>query len=103
MAQFIYKLTPTRPDMLSDGPTDKENEVIENHFDYLSGLKGKGVVKLAGRTTNTDTSSFGVMIFEAEDEEAAREIMAHDPAVKGNVLAAKLFPFRIAIMGDPVE
>ncbi len=86
--------------MLSDGMTDRENEIIERHFAYLSDLKVKGVVKLAGRTTNTDSSSFGVMIFEAEDEEAARLIMANDPVVKEGVLAAKLFPFRIALMGD---
>jgi len=79
--QFLYKLTPTRPDMLSKGLTDRESEIIGIHFDYLSGLFDKGVVKLAGRTTNTDASSFGVMIFEAE-----------------NVLAAQLFPFRIALM-----
>ena len=30
-------------------------------------------------------------------------LMAHDPAVKENVLAAKLFPFRIALMGGPEE
>ena len=97
MEQFLYQLTPLRPDMLSEGLTDRENEVIESHFAYLSDLKDKGVVKLAGRTINTDASGFGVTIFEAEDEEAARLIMANDPAVKENVLAAKLFPFRIAL------
>ena len=89
--------------MLSDGLTDRENEIIESHFAYLSDLKEKGVVKLAGRTTNTDAASFGVMIFEAEDEDAAREIMANDPAIKGRVLAAQFFPFRIALMGNPAE
>ena len=100
MEQFIYTLIPTRSDMLSEGLTDRENEVIETHFAYLSDLKDKGVVKLAGRTTNTDASSFGVMVFEAADEEAAQQIMAQDPAVKEKVLAAKLFPFRIALMGS---
>ncbi len=38
------------------------------------------MVKLAGRTTNTDASSFGVVILEVNDEEAAREVMANDPA-----------------------
>jgi uncharacterized protein YciI len=103
MEQFIYILTPTRTDMLANGLTVREDEIIANHFAYLSDLKNKGVVKLAGRTTHTDASSFGVMIFEAEDEEAGRRIMANDPAVKENVLAAKLFPFRIALMGSPKE
>jgi uncharacterized protein YciI len=101
--QFIYTLIPTRPDMLRDGLSDRENVIIGTHFEYLSGLKDQGVVKLAGRTTNTDASSFGVVIFEAQNEDAAREIMANDPSVKGNLLAAKLYPFRIALMGNPVD
>lgn len=103
MEQFIYTLIPTRPEMLTEEPTERENEAIESHFTYLSDLKEKGVVKLAGRTTNTDASSFGVVIFAAEDEDAARQLMAHDPAVKEHVLAAKMFPFRIALMGSPEE
>jgi len=103
MEQFIYTLTPTRSEMLSEESTDKENAIIASHFAYLSDLKDKGVVKLAGRTTHTDASSFGVVIFAAKDEEAARQIMANDPAVKKDVLAAKLFPFRIALMGSPEE
>lgn len=100
MEQFIYKLLPTRADMLLDGMTDRENEVTASHFAYLEDLKEKGVLKLAGRTTNTDASGFGVVIFEAKNEEAARLIMANDPAVKEGLLAAKLFPFRIALMGE---
>lgn len=100
MEKFLYKLIPMRADMLSEGLSDPENQVIESHFAYLSDLKEKGVVKLAGRTTNTDASSFGVMIFEAKNEEAARLIMANDPAVKEGVLAAQLFPFRIALLGE---
>ncbi len=98
MEQFLYKLTPARADMLSKGLTDREAEIIGIHFDYLSGLHEKGVVKLAGRTTNTDASSFGVIIIEAKNEAAARRIMANDPAVKENVLNAQLFPFRIALI-----
>ncbi len=98
MEQFIYTLTPARPNMLSEGLTNRETEIIGIHFDYLSGLFEKGVVKLAGRTTNTDASSFGVMIFEAKNEAAARRIMSNDPAVKENVLTAQLFPFRIALI-----
>ncbi len=103
MEQFIYTLTPARADMLSKGLTDREMEIIGIHFDYLSRLSEKGVIKLAGRTTNTDASSFGVIIFEAKNEAAARRIMDNDPAVKENVLTAQLFPFRIALMGNPVK
>jgi len=38
---------------------------------------------LMGRTQNNDESTFGIAIFEAEDESAARKIMEADPAVAG--------------------
>jgi len=100
MEQFLYQLMPTRTDMLLDGLTDRENEVIDSHSAYLEDLKEKGVLKLAGRTTNTDAPGFGVVVFEAKNEEAARLVMADDPAVKEGVLAAQLFPFRISLMGE---
>lgn len=102
MEQFIYTLMPVRPDMLSDGLTDKEEAIMGAHFEYLSGLKEAGTVKLAGRTTQDDANTFGAVIFLAEDEEAARRIMADDPALKEGIMGAKIYPFRIALMGDPV-
>jgi uncharacterized protein YciI len=101
MAQYIYTLKPVRPEMLTEGLNPEEEKVIGTHFAYLSDLTDKGVVKLVGRTTETGEKSIGVMIFEAEDEAAARAIMENDPAVKENVLAAELSPFNIALMGKP--
>jgi len=40
------------------------------------------VVILAGRKQNTDNGSFGIVLFNAETVEEAREIMLNDPAVK---------------------
>ena len=101
MDQFVYRLTPVREEMLAEGLSKREKEIIAEHFEYLSALTEQGVVKLAGRTTNTDPSNFGIMVFEAANEEAAREIMFNDPAVRENILAARLFPFKIALMGKP--
>ena len=102
MEQFIYTVLPVRSEMLSEGLTEKEEGTLKAHFEYLSGLKDAGTVKLAGRTTQEDANTFGVVILLAEDEEAARRIMANDPAVKDGVMAAKIYPFRIALMGDPI-
>lgn len=57
------------------------------------------MVLLAGRTQNTDYSSFGIVIFNAETIEGAREIMLNDPAVKNNVFRAELFPYKMALFG----
>jgi len=96
--QFLYRVQPARAEMLKSGPTKEESAVVEEHFNYLKNLTAKGVVILAGRTLTTDESTFGLVILRAESEEAAREIMNNDPAVKNGVMRATLFPFRVALM-----
>lgn len=97
---FLYKIQPVRPEMLPAGPTPEEEQIIARHFDYLQGLSEVGVVLLAGRTLNTDYSSFGIVIFRAGSEEEAGQIMADDPAVKLRVMRAELYPYRIALLGE---
>jgi len=53
---------------------------------------------LAGRTLNTDERSFGIVIFRADSEEAARRVMDQDPVVHNRVMRAELYPYRIALM-----
>ena len=96
MTEFIYRIQPTRPDMLTDGGTDQENEIIQAHFDYLEALVAEGKVTLAGRTLNTGPTAFGIALLNA-DEATAQSIMANDPAVAQGVMRAELFPFRTAL------
>jgi uncharacterized protein YciI len=98
MQQWIYVLKPIRLEMLTEGSTPEEDEIVSRHFAYLSDLTGKGVMILMGRTQNNDESTFGIAIFEAEDESAARAIMENDPAVKNRVMTATLYPYKVALM-----
>ena len=98
MPQFLYFLKPTRLGMVTESPTPEEEEIVSCHFAYLTELTEKGVMILMGRTQNNDESTFGIAIFEAEDESAAREIMEADPAVAGGVMRATLYPYKIALM-----
>jgi uncharacterized protein YciI len=52
-----------------------------------------------GRTLNTDENTMGLTIFRAESEDAARQIMNRDPAVKKGVMTATLHPFRVVLQG----
>ena len=100
---FLYKIQPVRPEMLIEGATPDEEVLIGQHFDYLKRLIEAGVVFLAGRTLNTDPASFGIVIFHAVDEAAARQVMHADPAVRGRVMRAELYPFRVALLGNLPE
>ena len=100
MPQFLYRIQPTRAAMLTDGPTEQEAATVSAHFSYLKTLLEQGVVILAGRTLNTDPTSFGIIIFNATDETAAQSIVDADPAVAGGVMNAALFPYRVALIAE---
>jgi uncharacterized protein YciI len=98
VTHYLYTIRPSRLEMLTHGPTPEEAEIVARHFAYLQQLTEQGVVVLAGRTLNTDESSFGIVILQADSEEAARTLMDNDPAVKHQVMRAALYPYRIALM-----
>ena len=83
--------------MLTDSPTKDESQAVEKHYLYLKDPTEKGIVLMAGRTTNNDESTFGIVILEAETESDARSIMENDPAVQQNVMMVKLFPYQVAL------
>jgi len=83
--------------MLTDGPTEREAQVVREHFEYLEGLVASGTVIMAGRTTDADERAFGIVVFLADSQVHAREIVQGDPAVNHGVMRAELFPYRIAL------
>ena len=42
MSQYIYRIRPTRPEMLSEGPTEDEAEIVSAHAAYLEALAAQG-------------------------------------------------------------
>ncbi|GAA1990683.1 YciI family protein [Microbacterium pumilum] len=95
MAQWLYRIVPVRPAMVAD-PTEREDEIVGAHFSYLVELRDRGILILAGRTQE-QVGTFGITIFEAEDEDAARAVMMSDPAVAAGVFEASLHPYAIAV------
>jgi uncharacterized protein len=99
MQEFLYKLQLVREDMLRTGPTAAEQAVVAEHFKYLQDLTVQGVMIFVGRTLNTGENAMGLAVFRAESEDAAREIMNADPAVKRGIMTATLYPFKIVLQG----
>ncbi len=95
--QYVYvlKLIPRMQE--ATAWTDTENGVIGRHFARLATATDAGQVILAGRTTEALDKTFGLVIFEAESEEAARLFMESDPAVEANIMSATLHPYSVAL------
>jgi uncharacterized protein YciI len=98
MSEWLYYLKPARLGMVTEGATPAEEEIVGLHFAYLKDLTEKGVMVLMGRTQNNDETTFGIAIFEAENENAARSIMENDPAVKNGIMTATLYPYKVALI-----
>ncbi len=45
-------------------------------------------------------SIFGIVILQTESEEAARDIMNEDPAVKGRIFRAELFAYGMSLFNS---
>jgi uncharacterized protein YciI len=77
--------------------TKEDNAVLERHFVRFQQAAKSGQLILAGRTSETGAKTFGIAIFEAPDEDAARKFMQEDPAVAGGLMTAELHPFAVAL------
>jgi len=102
MPQFLYRIQPVRTDMLVQSTPD-EDRIVGEHFAYLKSLTKRGVVLLAGRTLNTDASSFGLVILNVSNEEEAKGWMLGDPAVRAGVFDAEFSPYRLALVSEELR
>jgi uncharacterized protein YciI len=95
--QFIYVLKLV-PRLYADSAWTKEDQaVLGRHFVRFQGAAKSGRLILAGRTSEPGDKTFGIAIFEAPDEDAARKFMEEDPAVAGGLMTAELHPFAVAL------
>jgi uncharacterized protein YciI len=95
--QFIYVLHLV-PRLHDDKAwTEQDKAALGRHFNRFKAAIESGQLILAGRTEEPGEETFGIAIFEAADETAARKFMNEDPAVVGGLMTAELHPFRVAL------
>lgn len=92
---WLLVLRPTRIEMPFD-PTEDENRIVGEHFEYLQRLRDEGKLVLAGPSP-VPGDPIGIGVFDLEDEAEVRAIVAADPAVVNGVMTAEVRPFRISV------
>ncbi len=75
----------------------KRTKQLERHLARFQEATKSGQLILAGRTKEPGDKTFGIAIFEAPDEAAARAFMQADPALAGGLMTAELHPFAVAL------
>jgi uncharacterized protein len=95
--QFIYVLRLV-PRLYADANwTAQDKDALQRHFVRFQEAIKTGQLILAGRTSEPGDKTFGIAIFQAKDEAAARKFMEEDPAVAGGLMTAELHPFSVAL------
>ena len=95
--QFIYILHLV-PRLYDDKNWKQEDKAaLERHSNRSRDAARSGQLILAGSTREVSKIKFGVVIFEASDEDAARTFMETDPAVVAGIMTAELHPFKIVL------
>ena len=100
LAQFLYRIVPTRPEMLVSGPDEREMQAIDVHFAHLQRLAADGTLLMAGRTVDTGLATFGIVVLRAPSLAEAEVPMRSDPAIAQGVVRSELFPYRVAAWAD---
>ena len=95
--QFIYMLHLV-PRLHDDKAwTVEDKAAVDRHLANFKATVQSGQLVLAGRTREPGDKTFGIAIFEAADEAAARKFMEADPAVVAGVMTAELHPFAVVL------
>jgi uncharacterized protein len=89
--EFLYVFTPKRENFIST-MTLEEQIAFMQHLSYTTALSAEGKLIFSGACTD---GSYGTIVFNAPNLEAAEEIFNNDPAVKAQIVNATLHPFRV--------
>ncbi len=90
-------IKPYRQDFITN-PNEEEDKIMSDHFSYLKSLLRQKKLVLAGPTL-TREDPFGLIILEAETEEAGRLLLEKDPSISAGIQQIVDFrPIRLSLI-----
>jgi uncharacterized protein len=95
---FVYRLIPPRPTFHLD-MCEAERAIMNEHVSYWEAQTAAGKVVVYGPVV-TDTESWGLGVFTAEDVQRAREVLDADPAISSGLATAELASMAVAVLRD---
>lgn len=99
MKQYIYTVEASRLGML-DQANEEELQILPEHNAYIEQLVNTGSGVFAGAVSEKNNQHFGMVIFQAEDDAVAKDILHNDPAVESRIMRGCLYPFRLSLWNE---
>lgn len=109
---WVYFLRPARPNFF-EKRSEAERKLLQEHVAYLTKLRDDGRLILAGpcedppyyprgsaHAVPLEMPTPGIVVFRADDADAARKVMEDDPAVRAGVFMARVNQFHLAFQRD---
>ena len=94
MPTFCYQNQLVDLSVIQD-PDEATQATMRAHFTYLKDALASGQLVLAGPCEDL---AFGLVIYHAENEQAALDFMENDPAIQEGLMTAELHPFRVSLI-----
>lgn len=96
--QFIYLLRLVERLHNDSAWTKADEETVGRHFRHLKAATEQGQAIVVGRTKEFGDKTFGLVIFEADNADAARTFAESDPAVVSGVMTVEVRPFALVLL-----
>ncbi len=92
---YFVRLLGTRPSW-PENMTEREEEIMEEHFRYLKKLTEERKVLMAGPCFADPP--FGLIVLNVENEAELLDIMSKEPSVVGGVHTYDIAPLRVSLI-----
>ncbi len=76
------------------------HEVFHQHSDFLNRAVQHGRILFMGQTDTAPMDNYGVVLFEAENQEDADDFIRSDPAIARGIMVGRAFPFKLVKVSD---
>jgi uncharacterized protein YciI len=94
--QFLLRIEPVRSGFTLQNMTPEESKTAGEHFAYLKTLFASGKLTYAGQALDPK-GLWGVIVVNAPDAQAAKELLDGDPGVKAKMFRGEVIPFRTVL------
>jgi uncharacterized protein len=93
--QYACLLRPAFDEAFMASAGERERAVVAAHWEFLLDLHRRGRLVFAGRCFD---GPFGIVVFEAGDDEEAAAVARSDPSVVAGIQHAELHPFKVGLL-----